>query len=149
MGYWIALGIVIITVIAFVVAIMQMENKVTSSLSNIEELEDTLNNSSKFLQTNVTYLKETAEEQMARANTMIAHTQEEMTQMTVLKDEVNALQDNVNYLNEHKAEYGRALYDTGLEYVKEETPRRWGRIKEISKRTMDKQNERYRKGEDK
>lgn len=147
MGYWIALGIVVITIIAFVIAVIQIVSRVSTSLENVQELEDSLEHSREFLDTNITYLKEKALVQKDYAADITARTNIGLDNLNVLEIEANELQGHMNWLNAHKQEIGQASYEVGKDYVKEEAPRRWKRAKAISKRTVDKQKTRYSKGD--
>lgn len=147
MGYWIALGIVVITIIAFVIAVIRIVNRVSTSLGNVQELEDNLAHSREYLDTNITYLKEKALVQKDYATDITARTNVGLDNLNVLEIEANELQRHMNWLNAHKQEIGQASYDVGKDYVKEELPRRWERVKAVSKRTVDKQKSRYSKGD--
>lgn len=144
-GHWIALGIVIVALIALVVGVIYVIGKVQTPLEKIQDLQADVNDRAQFYQGEVEVLKSKVEDQNRQVQAITDQVSIEKEKFDHLTKESKQLANQVQYIRDMRGEVMQAAIDQGIDYVQHDLPRHWKKLKWITKKTIDKQKQRYSK----
>ncbi len=143
LGYWIALAILIIAVLAVIIGIFIAMNKASEPIDRLKRLQEDVKHTSEFYENEIQYLSDTLDGQVKEARILADQSQMEVEKFNRLQEESQKLAAQLSYIGSMRDQVLQTALEEGKVYVQREVPRQFNKWKLVSKKTLEKQKQRY------
>ncbi|MDO5457668.1 MAG: hypothetical protein Q4F26_04905 [Atopococcus tabaci] len=143
LGYWIAIAILLIAILAIVIGIFFALNKASEPLNRLKHFQEDVQHTSEFYEKEIQYLSDTLDSQIEEAQALADQSERELENFNHLQTEAQKLGAQLSYIGSMRDQVIQTALEEGKVYVQHELPRQFNKWKLVSKKTLDKQKERY------
>lgn len=143
LGHWIAIGIVVVAIIILIGGLIYAVNQFNTPLEKVQQLQETVNDKANFYQSEVQTLQNKIETQSKQGQALADQALIEKEKFDHLTKESKQLANQVSYIRDMRGEVMNAALDQGKDYVQNDLPRHFEKLKLIAKKTANKQKDRY------
>lgn len=143
LGYWIAIAILLIAILAIVIGIFFALNKASEPLNRLKHFQEDVKYTSEFYEKEIQYLSDTLDVQIKEAQALADQSEMELDNFNRLQDESQKLGAQLSYIVNMRDQVFQTALEEGKIYIQSEVPRQFNKWKLISKKTLNKQKQRY------
>lgn len=143
LGYWIAIAILILAILAVIIGIFFALNKASEPLNRLKHFQEDFKHTSEFYQKEIQYLGDTLDVQVKEAQALADQSEMELGNFKRLQDESQKLAAQLSYIGSMRDQVLQTALEEGKFYIQNEVPRKFNKWKLISKKTLNKQKQRY------